>query len=86
VNAFLKGDSLMGKIKKILILNNEVEAMLLDEILSEKNIPHVLRSYHDQVYDGIFQNQLGWGSIDADEIYREEIINIYHDILQNTQD
>ena len=41
---------------------------------------------HDQVYDGIFQNQLGWGSIDADEIYREEIINIYHDILQNTQD
>lgn len=73
----------MGNYKKILVLNNEVEAMLMDSILREKNIPHALRSYSDLVYDGIFQTQKGWGHIESKEEYREEIMEVYKDIVDN---
>jgi len=63
---------------KILTFNNEIESMLLDEILADKKIPHIIRSYHDSVYDGLWQTQTAWGHVEAPEEYREEIINIYN--------
>jgi hypothetical protein len=65
---------------KILTLNNEIEARLLDELLTEKGIPHILRSYHDSAYDGLWQTQSCWGQLDAMEIDREEILRIYREI------
>ena len=63
---------------KILIFKNEIEAMLLDEILTEKQIPHLIRSYHDSAYDGLWQNQSGWGHLEAAEEYRDEILSTYN--------
>ena len=62
---------------KVLNFNNEFEAKLLDEILNEKNIPHLIRSYHDSAYDGLWQMQSGWGHLEAPEEYREELLLIY---------
>jgi hypothetical protein len=62
---------------KILKFNNEIEAMLLDEILTEKQIPHLIRSYHDSAYNGLWQTQSGWGHLEAPEEYAEEIRNTY---------
>jgi hypothetical protein len=62
---------------KVLDFNNEFEAKLLDEILNEKNIPHLIRSYHDSAYDGLWQMQSGWGHLEAPEEYREELLLIY---------
>jgi len=62
---------------KILILKNEIEAMLLDEILTEKQIPHLIRSYHDSAYDGLWQTQSIWGHIEAPKEYTDEITGIY---------
>lgn len=62
---------------KILIFNNEFEAKLLEEILNERIIPHMIRSYHDSAYDGLWQSQSGWGHIEAPEEYREEILKVY---------
>lgn len=62
---------------KILVLNNEFEAKLLGEILNDKNIPHLIRSYHDSVYDGLWQMQSSWGHIEAPEQYREEILQVF---------
>jgi hypothetical protein len=62
---------------KILNLNNEFEAKLLDEILTEKNIPHIIRNYHDSVYDGLWQMQSAWGHIEAPVEYREEILDTF---------
>ena len=70
----------MNKPVKILVLNNEIEATLLDEILSEKGIPHLLRSYHDSVYDGLWQTQSAWGHLEAPEVNREEILEIYKEM------
>jgi hypothetical protein len=60
------------------MFKNEIEAMLLDEILAEKQIPHLIRSYHDSAYDGLWQTQSGWGHIEAPEEYSDEILNIYN--------
>ena len=65
---------------KILAFKNEIEAMLLDEILNEKEIPHMIRSYHDSAYDGLWQTQSSWGHIEAQEEYKEEILQIYNEM------
>jgi hypothetical protein len=67
---------------KILMFQNEIEAMLLDEILTEKKIPHLLRSYHDSAYDGLWQTKSSWGHLEAPEGYREEILQIYSEMSQ----
>jgi hypothetical protein len=67
----------MSRSVKILMFKNEIEAMLLDEILTEKQIPHIIRSYHDSAYDGLWQTQSAWGHIEASEEFAEEIQSIY---------
>jgi hypothetical protein len=67
---------------KILLFKNEIEAMLLDEILTEKQIPHMIRSYHDSAYDGLWQSQSGWGHLEAPEEYAEEIRNTYNNMSE----
>ena len=62
---------------KILVFNNEFEAKLLDEVLNDKNIPHIIRSYHDSAYDGLWQMQKSWGHLEAPEEFREEILRTY---------
>jgi hypothetical protein len=69
---------------KILVFQNEIEAMLLDEILTGKQIPHLLRSYHDSAYDGLWQSQSGWGHLEAPEEYRQEILNAYNEMSQGS--
>ncbi len=65
---------------KVVTLDNEIEAGLLESILSERGIPHRMRSYHDTAYDGLFQTQKGWGCINAPESYKEEIKEILSDV------
>lgn len=68
----------MDKTVKILILNNEIEANLLDGLLNEREIPHLIRSYHDSALDGLWQVNSGWGHLQAPEEYKEQILDIYN--------
>ena len=61
-------------------MENEIEANLLDGLLKEREIPHVIRSYHDSAYDGLWQYHSGWGQLDAPEEYRDEILMIYSEM------
>ena len=70
----------MSRTEKILIINNQVEAKLLEDILTERGIPHIIRTYHDSAYDGLWQAQAGWGHIEAPPEYRAEIIKIYSEM------
>lgn len=67
---------------KILLIKNEIESMLLDEILTEKQIPHLIRSYHDSAYDGLWQSPSVWGHLAAPEEYAEEILRIYNEMSE----
>lgn len=61
---------------KVATLENEVEAGLLDSILTERQIPHLMRSYHDMAFDGLFQAQKGWGHVSVPPMYKEEVLEL----------
>ena len=71
---------------KVLTLENEIEARLLDSILNERNMPHLITSYYDTAYDGLYQTQKGWGSISAPDAYHEEIKEIISFVRKESRD
>jgi hypothetical protein len=68
----------MERYKKIVSLNNEMEARIIEDLLTERNIPYRIKSYHDSAYDGLFQMQKGWGIVEAPEEYEDEIKSLYN--------
>ncbi len=72
-NAFWQSDE---NFKKISVLENGIEAQLMDSILTELQIPHRIRSYHDTALNGLYQVQKGWGKLEAPESFEAEIIQI----------
>ena len=62
--------------KRILSLNSEIEAIRIQEILASNKIPHLIRSFHDSAYDGLFQHQYGWGVLEADESDEDKILDL----------
>ncbi len=71
---------MMADWTKILVLENQVQAQVLEETLKDNGIPHVIRSYHDSAYDGLFQQLKGWGHVEAPEEYRQKILRIFREI------
>lgn len=65
---------------RIAILDNIIEAQLVESILKEQNIPNRIRSFHDTAYDGLFQFQKGWGELCAPVAFKQEIIGILKDV------
>lgn len=66
----------MEAFTKIAVLENTIEAQLIDSILTEQNIPHRIRSFHDTAYDGLFQFHKGWGELYAPLSRRNEILSL----------
>lgn len=66
--------------KRAVVVRNEFEASLLSSILSGRDIPHIVRSYHDSAYDGLWQTKSAWGFIEAPEEYCEKIKLLYEEI------
>lgn len=62
---------------KMAIIQNGIEAQLIESVLTQRHIPHRIQSYYDTAYDGLFQLQKGWGAIFAEPAHEQEI----HDIL-----
>ena len=65
---------------KIVVLENDDEARLMESILTEREIPHMMKSYYDTAFDGLFQTQKGWGHVSAPASHREEIMEIVADL------
>ena len=75
----------MEEYTKVAILDNEIEARLLDSVLTEREIPHLMRSYHDTAYDGLFQTQKGWGIVSAPDSFHQEISEILADLREDAR-
>lgn len=73
----------MEKTEKIVVLDNQIQAKLIEEILTEKKIPFIIRTYHDSAYDGLWQMQSGWGHIEASVEYKDEILEVYNSISES---
>jgi len=70
------------RFEKIVVLSNEVQAELVDSVLTARGIPHIMRSYHDSALDGLFQGEGGWGHIEAPPSVKEEILTVVEDLKQ----
>jgi hypothetical protein len=73
------------RFEKVAVLDNEVQAELMDGILSGREIPHIMQSYYDSALDGLFQAGKGWGVILAPASFREEILAALADIRRQSQ-
>ncbi len=71
--------------KRIAVLDSMVEAQVLESVLKEKGIPHVMRSYHDSAYDGLFQGPKGWGHVEAPSECEEAILESLRDLRTQAQ-
>jgi len=65
---------------KVIVLENEIEATLLDSVLNERQIPHMMHSYYDTALDGLYQAQKGWGHVSAPVFWHEEIKEVVFDL------
>lgn len=73
------------KTERIAVLDNIVEAQILGSLLEEKDIPHMIRSHYDSAYDGVYQEAQGWGVVEAESVYADDIRAILAE-LRDTQD
>ena len=70
--------------EKIAVIDNEVQAELLDSLLTEQGIPHLMRSYHDAALDGLFQATKGWGHVEAHRENRNEVLAVVEELKKKT--
>jgi hypothetical protein len=70
----------MESLEKITTIKNDIEAMCLKGELQQRGIPHIVQSYHDSAYDGLFQSQGVWGHVEAPAEHRDEILQILDDL------
>ena len=71
---------------KIAILENAIEAQLLSSVLTQYEIPHRLRSYHDTAYNGLFQLQKGWGEIYGPHDVRQQVLDALSELRSQAVD
>ncbi len=76
----------MDKIERIAVLRNEVEARLLDAELAENEIPHLVKSYSDGAFDGVYQFSKGWGHVEGPSQFKDKILEILDGIRQGPGD
>lgn len=72
----------METYEKILVLNNEFEAGILEEVLSDRKIPHGIVTSDDSALGGIIELENGWGYVEAPATFRDEIAKLYTEIIR----
>jgi hypothetical protein len=65
---------------KIAELADEFLAQKVEAVLDERGIPHIIQSYHDTAYDGLFQTQQGWGCVLAPESQRDAVLAVIEEL------
>lgn len=68
---------------KACILEHQIEAQIVDDFLTKQNIPHYIKSFYSEAYDGIFQLSSGWGAVFAPLAYHREIQEIISDLRKS---
>ena len=73
----------MEDFEKIMVLSNEFEAEILEEVLTDKQIPFGIIQRSDSALGGIVDLENGWGYLEAPPSYRSEIMKIYEEIRKS---
>jgi len=71
---------MMENFEKILVIDNEFEAELIEEVLMDKQIPYGIIVRDDSALGSITELESGWGYLEAPERCRAEIEAICKEI------
>lgn len=63
-------------------LKNQYESDILTEVFDDYKIPYALIKNHSVVYDGIFENQFGWGYLEIENKYKDQVEKIYDEFTK----
>ena len=74
----------MERFKKVAVLDNGTQARLLDFVLSNRAIPHIMVSYHDSACGGLRREQRGWGYVETTEHYCDEVVALLEDLKHHS--
>lgn len=58
----------------VAIMEDMVEEEFITSILKEWKIPFMVRSFHANPFDSMFQYTLGWGVLGVPEMHVEEVV------------
>ena len=64
-------------------VSGRVEALQIQAILEQENIPVFVRTYEETAYDGLFVTQKGWGEIWVAESRLDEARAIIEELKKN---
>jgi len=65
---------------RVAVIANEFEAQLLQAALAEQKIAHYIKSFYDAAYDGLFQQNYGWGAVYAPAGCQQAVLAALDDI------
>lgn len=81
----LKGSDQMENFVKVVVIENQFEAQVLESILEERGIPYFLKTYDDVAYGNLYQLHRGWGQLTAPERFKDEIVEIVNDLRNSPE-
>lgn len=64
-------------------LTSLVEAQLVGEVLGDRGVPHVLRSFRDTAYGALFQSQWAWGEVLAPAEWADEVRAVLAEVRES---
>jgi hypothetical protein len=73
----------MEPYENILTLDNELEASLMEEVLTDRKIPFGIVPTTDSALGGIMDLEIGWGRLEAPAEFKKEILAIYREVKKN---
>ena len=66
--------------EKVAVLQNEPEAMIIEQILNEENIPHLVKSYFDGAYGNLFQLGERWGELQCQPEDKQRVLSLLKEV------
>lgn len=73
----------MTKYQHVLDLNSEYEARMLEEILHDNDIPHVIVAREGSAFGSIVQMEEGYGYVTAPEEFHARIAALYRELTNS---
>lgn len=64
-------------------LENQIQAQALSGILAEEGIPHRIRRNGEALWGYAEQVQEGWGRLETEEEFYDQVEEIYQDFLES---
>jgi len=66
--------------ENVAILQNEPEAMIIEQVLKEEKIPHLVQSYFDGAYGNLFQLGERWGELQCEPEDRQRVLGLLKEV------